>query len=334
MKVKYTFLAVSLLGLSFQAGAALHIISAQWGQPGGSHCDGTAGVATLCEGKTHCQVYADPRYLCSHPYQGWKEAIITYTCDGKQFTDSWREGSQMILPAHDAPGRIPSCPGPAGPTTTQPGRPPQPNNPPTVTPPPQPPAANKPTGELVHNTGVRGGGNWVIVGGPGGWYKPSNGGGEVSFDGDGVRFHSNAGNSRNGVIQNLNKDVSGCGSLVLSASVRNDQQTLTGTGWNGREAPIAVFVNYTDVNGTLHEQLSENPNLPQNMFWHGFYTLDPTGNSVSVHGTRVGRGATTSFNFDMMSLNPRPKFIHFIGAEGGGWAPRDGKLHNLSLNCR
>lgn len=338
MKISRLVLALSLAGFACQAGAALHIISVQWGKAGGPYCDGTAVLAAQCEGKAGCAVYAGNN-LCPHPFQGWKEAIVTYSCDGRQYTDRFPETAQIGLPVHDprGAGYIASCPGPATPGTSKPGNPPttQPGQPPVVhQPPPQPPAANKPAGELVQNTGVRGGSGWVIVGGPGGWYSPSNGGGEVSFEGDGVRFRSTGGNTRYGVLQNINKDVSGCGSLALSASVRNDQQTLTGTGWNAREAPIAVFVKYTDANGTVHEQLSENPNEPRNMFWNGFYYLDPTGNSKTQHGTRVGKGATTSFNVDLMSLSPRPKHIHFVGAEGGGWPPRDGKLHSLSLNCR
>jgi hypothetical protein len=34
-----------------------------------------------------------------------------------------------------------------------------------------------------------------------------------------------------------------------------------------------------------------------------------------------------------MTLNPKPRFIHYIGAEGAGWASRDGKIGSISLQC-
>jgi hypothetical protein len=47
------------------------------------------------------------------PYQGWKEAVVTYTCDGKTYTNHWPETAQISLPAEGPPGIIPSCPAPA-----------------------------------------------------------------------------------------------------------------------------------------------------------------------------------------------------------------------------
>lgn len=101
-----------LLALSTSAGAALHIVRATWGQRGGSSCDATAAVASRCEGKEGCSVYADSGSLCPHPYQGWKEAVVTYSCDGQTYTDTFPETAQIALPAHAPPGVIPSCPGP------------------------------------------------------------------------------------------------------------------------------------------------------------------------------------------------------------------------------
>jgi hypothetical protein len=34
-----------------------------------------------------------------------------------------------------------------------------------------------------------------------------------------------------------------------------------------------------------------------------------------------------------MTLNPKPRSIHYIGAEGAGWSSRDGKIGSLSLKC-
>ncbi|MBT9536742.1 MAG: hypothetical protein IVZ94_01255, partial [Nitrospirae bacterium] len=166
------------------------------------------------------------------------------------------------------------------------------------------------------------------------WYKPSDGKGEVTSAGDGVRFKSILGNNRIGIMQTINADVSSCSSLVLSATVKADYQTLTGTGWQGREAPVAVFMLYTDINGTVHNQLSENPNdTARRMFWHGFYYADPTPPSLTVFGTKVSKSSWHTYTVDLAALNPRPKFIQFIGAEGAGWAQRDGKIGSMSLKC-
>lgn len=166
------------------------------------------------------------------------------------------------------------------------------------------------------------------------WYKPTDNKTEVSFESDGARFKSTSGNTRMGIMKTLDADVSSCNSLILTATVKADLQTLTGTGWQGRESPVALFVSYTDVNGVIHNQLSENPSdTAKRMFWHGFYYMDPTSPSLSVFGTKIPKGNWQSYSFDLMSLNPKPKIIHFVGAEGAGWASREGKIGSISLKC-
>ncbi len=214
-----------------------------------------------------------------------------------------------------------SVPPPPPPPTTVP-----PTKPPTTIPPTTP----KPQGELIKNGGMQGSANWTVAE----WYRPSNGKGEVSFDNNGVRFLSQSGNTHIGILQNVNLDVSGCSQLIFSATVRADQQRLTGTGYNGREAPIAVYVKYTDASGAVHDQLSENPNEPRNMFWNGFYFLDPVAPSIAAHGTKVVKGSWLNYSVDLMTRNPKPKYIHFLGAEGCGWPVREGRARNLSLQCR
>ena len=207
----------------------------------------------------------------------------------------------------------------AGPTT------------PGTHPPVAPPAtAAKPQGELIRNSALSGSGNWTVVE----WYRPSDGKGEVFFDSDGVRFWSRNGNNRIGILQDLNLDVSGCSQLLFTATVKADQHRLTGTGWNGREAPVAVFAKYTDASGALHDLLSENPSEPRNMFWQGVYFLDPVAPSVGTNGTRVSQGIWFTSSVDLMARNPKPRYIHFVGAEGAGWATRDAKISSLSLQCR
>jgi len=184
--------------------------------------------------------------------------------------------------------------------------------------------------ELINNGALKNLNGWTIHE----WYQPSNGKGEVSIAGDGIRFKSILGNNRIGIMQTINADVSSCSSLVLSASAKADYQALTGTGWQGREAPIAIFMSYTDMNGVTHNLLGENPNdTARRMFWHGFYYADPKSPSLNIFGTKTQKSAWHTYHIDLMSLYPRPRFIHFIGAEGAGWAQRDGKIGSLSLKC-
>ena len=149
-----------------------------------------------------------------------------------------------------------------------------------------------------------------------------------------MRFKSILGNNRIGIMQTINADVSSCSSLVLSATVKADYQTLTGTGWQGRKRLLQYSCYSTDINGTVHNQLSENPNdTARRMFWHGFYYADPTPPSLTVFGTKVSKSSWHTYTVDLAALNPRPKFIQFIGAEGAGWAQRDGKIGSMSLKC-
>jgi len=214
-------------------------------------------------------------------------------------------------------------------SSSGPSKPPIGSRPPINTRPPVTPAKVK-KGELIRNGGMQGPANWKVVE----WYRPADGKGEVAFDRDGVRFMSRAGNNRIGILQDVNLDVSGCSRLILSATVKADQQKLTGTGYNGREAPIAVFVKYTDASGAVHELLSEDPNEPRNMFWNGFYFLDPTAPSIAAHGTKVAKGGWFHYTVDLTARHPKPQYIHFVGAEGAGWPAREGKVRRLSLQCR
>jgi hypothetical protein len=162
------------------------------------------------------------------------------------------------------------------------------------------------------------------------WHKPSDGKGEVTYEADGVRFKSLSGNTRIGIRQDREADVSRCRRLVLSATVKVERQTLTGTGWNGREAPVGVFVSYTDTEGGVHNLLSENPADPKRMFWQGFYALDPVPPSLS-HGTKVQQGTWHTYRVNLSPL--KPARVHYIGAEGAGWSPRDAVIKDINLIC-
>jgi hypothetical protein len=69
------------------------------------------------------------------------------------------------------------------------------------------------------------------------------------------------------------------------------------------------------------------------MFWHGFYYADPAPPSLTVFGTKVNKSSWHTYTVDLAAMNPKPKFIQFIGAEGAGWAQRDGKIGSMSLKC-
>jgi hypothetical protein len=163
------------------------------------------------------------------------------------------------------------------------------------------------------------------------WYQPKSSGGEVTYGADGVTFTGVQSNSRSGIMINLEQDVTAYNHLNLHMIVTNSQQTLTGTGWNGREAPVAVAISYLDAKGAEHKLLGEDPAAAGQMFWKGFYTLDATGQSVTTNGIKVTSGQKYTYNFDLMTLNPKPATIHFVAVEGAGWKPRAGTVHELSL---
>lgn len=167
------------------------------------------------------------------------------------------------------------------------------------------------------------------------WMQSTGDRGEVTQESDGIKFRNTAGNTRMGIMQTINADVSGAQKLILRAVVNAVQQNLTGTGWQGREAPVAVMVTYTDVSGVVRNGLGSmaNPTESQTnrMFWHGFYYANPTGDSRDWNGTKVGQGSWYTYEVDLMSLNPKPKIIHAVGAEGSGWPTREGKITFLSL---
>jgi hypothetical protein len=163
------------------------------------------------------------------------------------------------------------------------------------------------------------------------WYKAASAGGEVTYGADGITFSGVQSNSRSGIMTNIEQDVSSYSKLNLHMIVTNSQQSLTGTGWNGREAPVAVAISYVDVNGTEHQALGEDPTASGQMFWRGFYTLDPTGQSKTTNGVKVIAGQKYTYDFDLMTLNPKPAKIHYVAVEGAGWKPRQGIVHELSL---
>ena len=202
---------------------------------------------------------------------------------------------------------------------------------PTFTPTVTPAVTVKPSGnELITNGAFLNGlSGWTIQD----WYKPSDGKGEVTAESDGIRFHGTSGNNHIGIMQTLNADVTGCAALNLKAVIKADEQTLGGTGWNGRESPIAVFARYTDIYGVVHGNLGEDPTEQNRMLWTGLYIIEPTGSGITDYGIKTQKGQWYTYEFDLMKLSPKPMSIDIVGAEGAGWPARDGKVKSISLTC-
>ena len=163
------------------------------------------------------------------------------------------------------------------------------------------------------------------------WYKAASSGGEVTTGSDGVKFQAVQANSRSGIMLDINRDVSSFKKVTITASVVAKLQTLAGTGLNGREAPVAIAVSYVDVDGVDHSLLGEDPKASGQMFWRGFYYLDPTGQLKMTNGVKVVQNQPYTFTFDLMTLNPKPKTINFVGLEGAGWKDREGTVHSVSI---
>lgn len=164
------------------------------------------------------------------------------------------------------------------------------------------------------------------------WYTKQSSGGEVVAGDGGLTFKGIQSNSRSGVMLDLNRDVSEFKKLNLEVIIEADIQTLEGTGWQGREAPVAVVVSYQGIDGSEHTSLGEDPNANGQMFWRGFYYLDPTDKqSGIINGVKVPQGQPYTFQFDLMSLNPKPKKIYFVALEGAGWKEREGKVSSISI---
>lgn len=67
----------------------LQVFEARWEViGGGANCDATAQLIRACDGKAHCQIFVDPRYLChGDPAPGQQKRLeIRYACNGERQT--------------------------------------------------------------------------------------------------------------------------------------------------------------------------------------------------------------------------------------------------------
>ena len=144
-----------------------------------------------------------------------------------------------------------------------------------------------------------------------------------SLEKDGLRIFSTASHEREGVMQQLDADVSDADTLILRADVRVDTQTLGGTGPQGREAPIAIAVGCETDNGEGYVQ--------EHIFWQGFYCLEPQEPNLGKNGQKVPQGLWYRYIINLMQIEPKPKRIKFIALEGSGWPERVGWITDVHL---
>jgi len=143
---------------------------------------------------------------------------------------------------------------------------------------------------------------------------------------EGLKMSSLSEKSRVGILQVIEKDVTHADTLTLRVDVKVEKQTLGGTGPDGKDAPIAVAVNYTARN--------DKSNSGNHIFWKGFFSLNPVEPMKSVNGQKVPEGLWYRYIFNLMQLNPKPTFIKFISLEGSGWPEREGWVKDVHLIIR
>ena len=149
----------------------------------------------------------------------------------------------------------------------------------------------------------------------------------LTFASDGISFKS-SGSYRSGVTIDIkDRDVTICPSLAFRIQGTIKNQTLGGAGWDNREAPVAVMIQYTDSKGVRHNTLKafnegeEDDRNTTRMIWHGYGYLNPASD--------FGYGFTPSLTavkqnvkFDETSLDLKKldiKIIHTITIEASGW---------------
>ncbi|NIA25395.1 MAG: hypothetical protein GWP04_07470 [Gammaproteobacteria bacterium] len=155
---------------------------------------------------------------------------------------------------------------------------------------------------------------------------------EVSqIDGAGLHLEGSGGSTRAGIAKDVNMDVSGFDHVVVALNGLVESQSLAGTGFDGREAPLAMLVSYVDADGVEHRVLDTDPDRPDNMFFLGYSILDADGSSSMRNGVLVEKGVAQVVQFDLMGLDPRPVKILKVGIEGSGWAPRSAWVFEFVL---
>lgn len=138
-----------------------------------------------------------------------------------------------------------------------------------------------------------------------------------------LKIRANDQNVREGIMQEIDEDVSGAASVVLMADVLVKEQTQAGLGPKGADAPVAIAVGYKDA--------SLNDNDKALIFYKGFYSLKSEDTDNISNGQLVLKDQWYRHIFDLMRLDPKPVFIQFISLEGSGWPAREGWIRDIHL---
>ena len=155
----------------------------------------------------------------------------------------------------------------------------------------------------------------------------------------GVVFSGGSG-YRSGITLDLkNHDVSMCPSLAFRLQGTINLQSLSGAGYDNREAPLAVMIQYTDSKGVKHNTLTAfnegepNDNATTRMYWWGFGYLNPAYN-FGFNFTPSITPVEQSVKFDKTSEDLMKKLdikiIHTITIEASGWS-LDSSLQQFSM---
>lgn len=108
-----------------------------------------------------------------------------------------------------------------------------------------------------------------------------------------------------GIVQEINRDVSGYRNLALTAWVKVTSASLSGGGYLGSEYPVMFRVQYTDERGGRPG------------WTHGFYFANPE-NRPTDNGEIVAQGQWYPFLGRLTDLPDRPIFIRSIEVLSAG----------------
>jgi hypothetical protein len=108
-----------------------------------------------------------------------------------------------------------------------------------------------------------------------------------------------------GLRQTLQRDVAGARQVVLRASVRVDNASLSGGGYLGSEYPMMVRLRYRDWRGS------------EQVWARGYYYANPENRPVGL-GQRIDRGVWTPIEVDLTEVLSQASSITSIEVFGAG----------------
>lgn len=174
-------------------------------------------------------------------------------------------------------------------------------------------------------------GTWMTVG------TPTD---KIDATADGMAFTGVGSNSRASLIRLFETpfDVSNCINVAFTIRGKIFHQSLNGSGRDDREAPLAVMIDFTDIDGVRHSSLSAfnggetDDRLTTRMFWWGFSRMDRIGTWANVE-PRVTPVFGSEFFTARKVLDVFPAKIHGVAIESSGWNPRSAVVKHFSLEA-